>query len=189
MPRWMGQREYARHRKVALRAVQKAIDDKRIKYVEVPGYKYPQIDADQADVDWDNNTDPLKQSFAPSTAFLPPGPTPPPESEYDAELKNDEFRKARAEQIRITTKKASLELAVMEGKFVAVEDAARAASTYFRGLRDGVLNVPARIRSALNLSHEQEQTLVAELEQALGSFDRAQALFDAQDLEDEETPA
>lgn len=57
----MGQREYARHRGCALRAVQKAIEAKRISVVDVDGKQ--KIDSEQADRDWLANTDPAKQSL------------------------------------------------------------------------------------------------------------------------------
>ena len=57
----MGYREYARHRQVTLRAVQKAIEAGRIKVVVVDGKS--KIDSEQADRDWVTNTDPAKQSL------------------------------------------------------------------------------------------------------------------------------
>lgn len=64
----MGFREYARHRGVTLRAVQKAIEAERIAIVEIDGAR--KIDADHADRDWRLNTDPAAQSLLYSAGLL-----------------------------------------------------------------------------------------------------------------------
>jgi hypothetical protein len=72
---FMGFREYARHRDVSLRAVQKAIEANRITIVEIDGRK--KIDRDQADRDWLRLTDPAKQSLLHSAGPRPGNKEPP----------------------------------------------------------------------------------------------------------------
>ena len=58
MPKYMGYREYARHRGVTLSVVQNAIKKGRIKATTVG--KRKKIEAEQADVDWEKNRERIK---------------------------------------------------------------------------------------------------------------------------------
>ena len=129
----MGQREYARHRGCALRAVQKAIEANRISLVEVDGAK--KIDSEQADRDWLARTDPAKQSLlnsaGPATVSHSPserlhgeraaddeklpGDEPLPDERTEAEDPADDphtaaYRQARAERERIRVGREQIEL-------------------------------------------------------------------------------
>jgi len=187
----MGLREYARHRKCTLRAVQKAIEAGRIK---VDAGK--KIDSDHADRDWTANTDPGKQSLLHSPGpTAPPAPAasgdaPPAPEEADDGAVADEhspaFRKARAEQMGIRVAREQIELDQLRGSLISLDDAKRLAFTAFRSLRDAVLNVPARIKDQCAVETDAfkvEQLMDAELSAALQSFNPAKVLSDAEDDE------
>lgn len=194
----MGQREYARHRGCALRAVQKAIEANRISLVEVGGLK--KIDSDQADRDWLSKTDPAKQSLlnpagpsprAPASDRIPgeERPSDDPADDDDEEDPNTEaFRKSRAEQMAIRVERERIELDVLRSKYIEVEEAKRLVFTAFRALRDAVLNVPARIKDQCAAEPDAfhvEQIMDAELSAALEGFNPVTALRESD--EDDET--
>jgi len=141
----MGYREYARHRGVALRAVQKAIEAKRITLVEVAGKM--KIDSDQADQDWRDNTDPVARSLlfdAGPQAFVLPDMEEQPEDYSDSEL-----RAVRIETMQIKRDRERLELEREQGKLVDREEVARLRFTEFRALRDALGNLALRTAPAL----------------------------------------
>lgn len=194
----MGQREYARHRGCALRAVQKAIESNRISLVEVDGQK--KIDSDQADRDWLSKTDPAKQSLLnpagpaprmPAVDRIPGDERPPdgPVADDDEEDPNTEaFRKSRAEQMAIRVERERIELDVLRSKYIELEEAKRLVFTAFRALRDAALNVPARIKdqcAAESDAFQVEQIMDAELTAAFDGFNPLTALRDSD--EDDET--
>ena len=144
----MGYREYARHRGVALRAVQKAIEAKRIALVDVDGKL--KIDSDQADRDWRDNTDPVARSLlfsaGPQSPAMPgqPDPEAQPEDDSDSEL-----RAVRIETMQIKRDRDRLELEREQGKVVDRDEVARLRFTEFRGLRDALGNLALRTAPAL----------------------------------------
>jgi hypothetical protein len=184
----MGFREYARHRGVALRAVQKAIEAGRIKTVLVDGRA--KIDSDQADREWAQNTDLAKQSLLHGT-----GPLPPQDADDDDPIVDtgtsgnadtEAYRKARAERERIRVEREQLELDQLRGQLIDLEEAKRLAFTAFRALRDAVLNVPARIKDQVAVESDAfrvEQLIETELAAALDKFDTARVLRDDDDDE------
>ncbi len=173
----MGYREYARHRQVTLRAVQKAIEAGRIKVVVVDGKS--KIDSEQADRDWVTNTDPAKQSLLYSAgpdhgdsllrepqAGLATGAgaarTAVPASSGDDDEPPDEpaaggatdddtkaYRAERAQRERIRREREQLELDQLRGSLVDKAEVARLRFTEFRALRDALGNVGARIKDAV----------------------------------------
>jgi hypothetical protein len=196
----MGYREYARHRKVTLRAVQKAIEAGRIK---VTADK--KIDSDQADRDWDANTDPAKQSLlysagpghrnaapqaeaglasgAGAGADDPSAPASEDDTD-DVDENNAAYREHRANRERIRAEREQIELDELKGSLIGVEEAKRLAFTAFRSLRDAVLNVPARIKDQCAAETDGfmvEQLIEAELTKALGGFDPTKVLRDSDD--------
>lgn len=195
MAKWMGQREYARHRKCSLRAVQIAIESGRIKYEMVESLGEKKIDQEQADRDWAINTDSLKkppqyEASQPPVVTLPPAPDPDPESPAEPnKTEPTELTQARIRQMNLRVEREQMELDAARGKYVDVNDARRAAFTAFRSLRDNVLNVVARISGQLNLSHDHQTVLTSELEQALGSFRVEHALTEVDEEQEEEAPA
>lgn len=187
----MGFREYARHRGVALRAVQKAITAGRITVVGEGRDR--RIDSDQADRDWQQNTDPAKQSLLHS-AGLPALDPDDGADEEAAQAVNDtaEYRAARAqrEQVRLESERIDLEL--KRGSVVEAQQAKRLVFTAFRSLRDAVLQVPARVKdrcAAAPDALQVEKILDAELAEVFAGFDHTRALREVKDDDDEEDAA
>ena len=170
----MGFREYARHRKVTLRAVQKAIEAGRITVVGEGAQR--RIDADQADRDWRANTDPAAQSLlysaGPETTAGGANTTPEAEagmaagpgaatstpldsgaasgiSEPDDPPPSDqtgEYRVERAKRERIRREREEIELEEIRGNYVPLAEAEITVFTAFRTLRDAMLQVAARVK-------------------------------------------
>lgn len=193
----MGQREYARHRQCALRAVQKAIEAGRIKTV-LDAAGRAKIDSEQADRDWVHNTDPAKQSLlhgaGPSAASAS---LPAAGSEDEAESlessgaadDNAAYRQARGEREQLRLQRDRYELEQLRGSLISVDEAKRLAFTAFRSLRDAVLNVPARVKDQCAAETDAlriEQLLDAELSAALGGFNADQVLSEIDDEDDDD---
>lgn len=141
----MGYREYARHRNITLRAVQKAIEAKRITLVEVAGKM--KIDSDQADRDWRDNTDPVARSL-----LFSAGPQAPaaPDAETQPEDDSDsELRSVRIETMQIKRDRERLDLEREQGRLVDRAEVARLRFTEFRALRDALGNVALRTAPGL----------------------------------------
>jgi hypothetical protein len=196
----MGYREYSRHAGVTLRAVQKAID---AGYILITPDK--KIDSDQADRDWRNSTEVMRPAVsmsAPVSSPLrpapgssrpranisaPPGPevggdddgADPVEPESDATT--SEYRSHRASREKFSALKQELEYKQLVGELISVDEAKRIAFTTFRGIRDSVLNVPARLKdqlSAIDDPYEIERLLEASLADALAGVDLGRMLQD-----------
>ncbi|GGX53066.1 hypothetical protein GCM10010946_34570 [Undibacterium squillarum] len=184
----MSLRAYARHRGVALSAVQKAIRTNRIKM-----NRNGKIDAAIADRDWMNNTDVFK---------APPGKSAPPAATDDDDLfstgadplatdtedeqeesEDDKInraqRQARLEIAQIRVEKERLELQIQKGQMIPLAEAGPLAFTAFRMVRDAILNVPGRVMDELAAETDPikiENRLMAELTRVFGSIDIAAAM-------------
>lgn len=190
----MGYREYARHRGVTLRAVQKAIEAQRIKLVQVDGK--PKIDSDQADRDWVENTDPAKQSLlysagpeedvspravggmasaagagtvdaVPASSAIDSEPKPAADEDLPA------YRRERAEREAINKQRDQLALDKERGRLVDRDDVARLRFTEFRALRDDLGNVGARVKAALAAENDElrcERLVTDEIDRVLVAF-------------------
>lgn len=187
----LGQRAFARHVGVTLRAVQKAIASGRIA-VDADG----KIDADSAVAAWRRNTDESKRSITdqsrPSlanSAFSMPSSTAIPDDDDEdddvpaAASKEDPsmvaYRAARAarEQTRLERERMDLEHA--RGTTLPLAEAQRLAFTTFRTVRDNVMNIPVRLKDALAAETDPiriESMLEAELARALESVDATSLL-------------
>ncbi|MGV8823978.1 hypothetical protein [Methylibium petroleiphilum] len=198
---YMGFREYARHRKCALSAVQKAIDAGRIRTEIVDGKA--KINSEQADRDWLLNTDLAKQSLLNSagpTGELPlddepeegaddaaaaPG-APPPEVDQHTIA----YRRDRAANESIRVQRAQLELDQLRGKLVDRDEVARLRFTEFRALRDRLGNVGTRIKDACAAESDPllvEQLIDGEIAAALTEFaDQVLVRGVMQDSDDDE---
>lgn len=149
----MGFREYARHRNVSLRAVQKAIESGRI--AKVGEGRTAKIDSAQADRDWIVHTDLAKQSLLHST-----GPGADPAGEPLVDRADDDgaddsgsaatdrdtaaYRAERALREAIRRQREQLELEQLRNELVAVQEVARMQFTAQRLTRDRVEMVAAR---------------------------------------------
>jgi phage terminase Nu1 subunit (DNA packaging protein) len=99
----------------------------------------------------------------------------------------EDYRRARAAREQTRAEREALELEQLRGKLIAVDEAARIAFTAFRGLRDAIESVPARVKDALAAESDPfrlEQTLSAELAAVLGAFDPATAVSERDDDDD-----
>lgn len=180
----MGFREYARHRGVTLRAVQKAIEAGRI--ATVGEGRERKIDAAQADLLWAANTDPAAQSLLYSAGPLPTGdlaaaPAAEPAEDADppASLASPEYRAARARREEIRRDREQLELDRMRGSLIPLPDAQQVVYTSFRTLRDACMHIGARLKdrcAAQTDAFVVEQLITEEIEGVFSRFDPAKML-------------
>lgn len=140
MARLMSLRQYANHRGVALRAVQKAIETGRIQTV-----KGGKIDQAAADIAWDRNSDPAKQR----------------KEGADIGATSQAFQKARAAREAYNAKIAQLNYEKMAGRLVDMEMVRLRSFENARAVRDALLNIPNRIAS--NLAGETDPIKIGNL--------------------------
>lgn len=184
----MGYREYSRHAGVTLRAVQKAIEAGHIK---VTADK--KIESNQADRDWRNSSEVLRppvsiaqpEKRAVSPAAPGSGASADPDvidgAEAEGDASTSEYRTHRASREKFSALKQELEYKQLAGELIQVDEAKRIAFTTFRGIRDSVLNVPARLKdqlAALDDPHQCERLLEAALAAALAGIDVSKLLQD-----------
>lgn len=168
----MGYREYARHRNVTLRAVQKAIEAKRIKVLDVAGK--PKIDSDQADQDWREHTDPVARSLLFSAGPQAPAPAAPAADLADDDDQSDaELRAVRIETMQIKRDRERLELQREQNLVVDRAEGARLRFTEFRALRDNLVNLGQRLGPLVAVETDPircEQIYTAALAEVLTAF-------------------
>lgn len=189
----MGYRAYSRHAGVTLRAVQKAIEAGHISITDDK-----KIDADQADRNWRNSDaiqrpvvsmdQPVSRRVAPSAPArldLVDRADAESDTESDGEAEADtttrDYRTHRADREKYSALKHKLEYEQLAGELIPVDEAKRIAYTTFRGIRDAVLNVPARLKdqlAALTDPHECERLMDAALSAALAGIDVGKLLHD-----------
>ncbi|OFZ54968.1 MAG: hypothetical protein A2428_03075 [Bdellovibrionales bacterium RIFOXYC1_FULL_54_43] len=122
-------RAYAKHRGVALQAVQKAVKSGRITLVKGAKGKKG-IDPASADRQWDETTDPGMQRSQKSEA-------------------TGTFQQARAMREAYRAKEAKLAYEERIGKLVSAERIKTEAFECARMVRDSILNIPNRIAHEL----------------------------------------
>ncbi len=120
----MSQTAYSRHRGVAVRAVQKAIEAGRITTLSTG-----QIDSDRADEEWEQNT----RGYTTMT------------SDDEGGFGASQYAKARAVREHYQARLAKLEFEQRTGKLVSVDEVRVAAFNKFRQFRDHILNIPDRV--------------------------------------------
>ena len=135
----MSLRGYARHRGVALSAVQKAIQSNRIS--TLPDGR---VDSEIADAEWARNTAPRPDNKA-SQADAPRSTTEPA-LKLDGGL---EYARARAVRENYMARLAKIEFEERSGKLVSRDEVEIAAFNRFRTFRDGMLNIPDRLAAVL----------------------------------------
>jgi hypothetical protein len=123
-------------------------------------------------------------------AAMPGAVTVPQEPPEDAPQPGDtaEYRKARAERERTRAEREALELEQLRGKLIAIDEVSRIAFTAFRGLRDAIENVPARIKDQVAAEADPfhvERIMATELTSVLQSFDVAAAVSEPDDEDDD----
>jgi hypothetical protein len=138
-------RGYAKHRGVSHTAVEKAIQQGRIR-TTASGL----IDAEQADQDWSRNTASNRE----------PGTAP-------------SYSQSRAIREAYLARLAKLDYEERSGKLVDAEEVASAITTMTMGTRDGLLAIPSRIAPILAAEtdeHQVYQILDEEIRRTLGSL-------------------
>ncbi|MBC3927784.1 hypothetical protein [Undibacterium sp. CY21W] len=177
-------RAYARHRGVALSAVQKAITSGRIK--KTAGGK---INIVAADLAWAANTD-LAKRPPDAAAFDLPDLSDPDDDIDDSDAPvTSEYQKHRANREEIRVKKEQLELDMLMGNTIDLADAQRIIFTAMRTIRDAIMNVPARNKDLLAAEKDPariEALLESELAAALQSIDVKSALKEQPNEEETE---
>jgi len=180
----MGLREYARHRGVTLRAVQKALKSGRIVTREDG-----RIDADDADTNWARNTAPRPQPSSmpakpPKAAAVPQSahhhhsdPPRPAEVSDPPKLESGlEYARARAVRETYMARLAKIEFEERTEKLVSSDEVQVAAFNRFRQFRDGMLNIPDRLAALLAAETQPRRVhelLATEIRKALSEFSNA----------------
>lgn len=155
----MSMRQYARHRGVALSAVQKAIKSGRIS-------KLPdgQIDSDAADAGWKRNT----KAYAPAVTRRPE-----PEEEESSGFGASQYTKARAVREHYQARLAKIDYEERVDKLVSKDEVQVAAFNKFRQFRDHMLNIPDRVAAMVAAEAETakcHEILAKEIRRALNEF-------------------
>jgi hypothetical protein len=141
----MSMRQYAKHRGVALSAVQKAVKAGRI--AKLPD---GHIDSEAADAGWKQNT----RTYAPAvTRRAKPerGPEPEevrrtePEEESQSSSGASQYTKARAVREHYQARLTKLDYEERSGDLVRKAEVQVAAFNHYRRYRDHMLNIPDRV--------------------------------------------
>ncbi|MBN9475395.1 MAG: hypothetical protein ABS43_01735 [Bordetella sp. SCN 67-23] len=190
----MGIREYARHRGVRHRAVQKAIESGRIRSVDGEDGR-PKIDPVQADRDWELNTDETRVAFtANGGRLLDDGAAMPADDDLDDDVDDvplsgaddhaKAYRHARAIRERASAELRQIEVEKARGKVIDVEEARRIAYTAFRRLRDSAMSVAPRLKDLCAAESDPlviETMIENEIMAAFGQIDVAALLTDREE--------
>lgn len=155
----MSLRQYAKHRGVALSAVQKAIKSKRIATLP-DGH----IDSGAADAGWKRNT----RTYAPAVTRRPE-----PEEDEGSLFGASQYTKARAVREHYQARLAKIDYEERVAKLVSKDEVQVAAFNKFRQFRDHMLNIPDRV--AAMVAAESDATkcyeiLAIEIRRALNEF-------------------
>jgi len=132
----MSQRAYARHRGVAVRAVQKAIQSGRIR-LRADG----KIDSNAADRQWDANTAPR----SPGPALMADAEDGELPIQQGAGLNATAYLKARAIREQYQARLAKLEYEERIGRLVSKDEVKVATFNLLRQHRDATLNIADRV--------------------------------------------
>lgn len=174
---WVSLRAYARHRKVALSAVQKAIESGRVTAVRRDGDRLMGINLIEADKQWLANTDPDQAArtkgisdaspgsvpVAGSSATVPPAPASPSREEPAAEPglppsaeqgKDFGYLEHRAKREEYQAKQAELDYLEAIGELVPKSELIEAAVRRYRSIRDKLQNIPDRLSAILAAEKE-----------------------------------
>ena len=135
----MSLRAYARHRGVALSAVQKAIASGRI-HPEPDG----RIDPIKADAQWDRHTRTSQPSTAKVTTARPPA-APPPMPQANDDTRGVDYHKARAVRETYSARLAKLEFEERTGKLISKDEVDIKYFQLARQLRDRMQQIPRKV--------------------------------------------
>jgi hypothetical protein len=165
MAEYISLRAYARRRGVALSAVQKAIESRRVHgpAIRESGERITGIDPELADQQWARNTDPVEAARngklvdapAPLQLSAPGGETPrAPAADRggnDAPAAGDQgdYLAARAKREGFLAKQAELDYLEQVGLLVPSADVEREFSEIFGQLKSSVMRIPDSAAQAL----------------------------------------
>ena len=158
----MSLRLYAKHRGVALSAVQKAIQTSRISTLPDG-----QIDPAVADVEWERNTKP----YAPAVSRRIDQ-----DEDEGGGFGASQYTKARAIREHYQARLAKLDYEERIGKLISKDEVQVASFNKFRQFRDNLLNIPDRLSAMLAAESEAaavHQILTSEIRKALNDFSDA----------------
>ena len=144
----MSLRAYARHRGVALSAVQKAIATGRI-HPEPDG----RIDPIKADAQWDRHTRTAQPTTPRVTTTRPPPVTqhasqpapPPPMPQATDDARGVDYHKARAVRETYSARLAKLEFEERTGKLISKDEVDIKYFQLARQLRDRMQQIPRKV--------------------------------------------
>jgi hypothetical protein len=155
----MSLRQYAKHRGVALSAVQKAIKSQRI--ATLPDGR---IDSDAADAGWKRNT----RAYVPAVTRRPE-----PEEDEGSPFGASQYTKARAVREHYQARLAKIDYEERVGKLVSKDEVQVAAFNKFRQFRDHMLNIPDRVAAMVAAESDAAkcyEILAIEIRRALNEF-------------------
>ena len=144
----MSLRAYARHRGVALSAVQKAIATGRI-HPEPDG----SIDPIKADAQWDRHTRTAQPTTPRVTTTRPPPvaqhasqpAAPPPQPQASDDARGVDYHKARAVRETYSARLAKLEFEERTGKLISKDEVDIKYFQLARQLRDRMQQIPRKV--------------------------------------------
>ena len=140
----MSLRAYARHRGVALSAVQKAIATGRI-HPEPDGG----IDPAKADAQWDRHTRTAQPTTSRVTTARPPQVSQPaaspPQPQASDEARGVDYHKARAVRETYSARLAKLEFEERTGKLISKDEVDIKYFQLARQLRDRMQQIPRKV--------------------------------------------
>lgn len=136
----MSLRAYARHRGVALSAVQKAIATGRI-HPETDG----RIDPAKADAQWDRHTRTAQPTTAKVTTARPSAAPPPSPPQAGDESRGVDYHKARAIRETYAARLAKLEFEERSDKLISKDDVDIKYFQLARQLRDRLQQIPRKV--------------------------------------------
>jgi hypothetical protein len=151
-------RGYARHRGVALSAVQKAIKSRRIS-VQPDG----RIDSGQADIQWERNT----------AQHAPPVAQRGQEDDDGSSFGGSQYTKARAVREHYQARIAKIDYEERVAKLVPKDEVQVAAFNKFRQFRDHMLNIPDRVAAMVAAESDAArcyEIIAIEIRKALNEF-------------------
>ncbi|HLJ48861.1 MAG TPA: hypothetical protein VKU01_22755 [Bryobacteraceae bacterium] len=155
----MSLRQYAKHRGVALAAVQKAIKTRRI-----PTLPDGRIESTVADEEWERNT----MTYAPAVTRRTDL-----EEEEGSFSGASQYTKARAVREHYHARLAKIDYEERVRKLVSQDEVRIAAFNKFRQFRDRMLNIPDRLAAVMAAEPDAGRCydlLAAEVRRALDEF-------------------
>ncbi|MEN6371896.1 MAG: hypothetical protein ABFD64_07765 [Armatimonadota bacterium] len=140
---WISQREFARRLGISLKAVQKAIENDRIKIYDVVGKKYKMLDFEEAKADYEASRSARNNNRYGELS----GDDGSEESVGQEDNEKWGIRKTRAEALLTEEKhaKAQLEREELEGVLHRADDVEAVLIAIFMSFRSRILAMPAKL--------------------------------------------